>query len=587
MKRKAIGILLSLVLAVSAAALYCVPAMAETDSEEAVEETAEEAGEESAEEAGEEEAVTGFNIVCGDTEMTAEEAEAFVQGTQPMVPSDKAAELLGIEPENVAVAEGEEGEITVVYTLEGSQVFFTVDSMKAKILTEDGEEKSMYLEATPFQPDGDAIYIPLHYLAAAAGFNGEWVTEDDVTSFILTEREEDGPDMVIYLTRHGKTLFNTVGRVQGWCDSPLTEAGIEVAENLGLGLAADEIAFEAAYSSDLGRQRQTARVVLDTIGQTDLPVKEIFGLRETFFGDWEGEKESYRDEVYCDIAGTENIGEVYAQGNLFNEITLQTDESGTAEASDESFERIYEALNEIQAENRETGGNILVVTSGGITTNLVGHFTTVRGGIANAAITYFESVDGILILGKVGDTSYADQGAEIRAAEAAEEEAEEEPAEEEAGEEMEEEAPAIGMANPWTDTTAEEAMQVLGIEMGVPEGAEDVVYRMLADEQLLEMDFTLDGLDFTARMKPSAVVEEIEDISGLYYSWVHEEECEVGYTTGLLRQAESDEGIIENCIWLDVVPGFVYSLTTSAEDLDGFDLSAVAGQVFKPMQGDS
>ena len=29
--------------------------------------------------------------------------------------------------------------------------------------------------------------------------------------------------MKLYLMRHGETLFNTQKRVQGWCDSPLTE----------------------------------------------------------------------------------------------------------------------------------------------------------------------------------------------------------------------------------------------------------------------------------------------------------------------------------------------------------------------------
>ena len=28
-----------------------------------------------------------------------------------------------------------------------------------------------------------------------------------------------------YLMRHGQTLFNTLNRIQGWCDSPLTEKG--------------------------------------------------------------------------------------------------------------------------------------------------------------------------------------------------------------------------------------------------------------------------------------------------------------------------------------------------------------------------
>lgn len=32
--------------------------------------------------------------------------------------------------------------------------------------------------------------------------------------------------MKLYLMRHGETLFNTQKRVQGWCDSPLTEKGI-------------------------------------------------------------------------------------------------------------------------------------------------------------------------------------------------------------------------------------------------------------------------------------------------------------------------------------------------------------------------
>lgn len=31
----------------------------------------------------------------------------------------------------------------------------------------------------------------------------------------------------LYLMRHGETLFNTLGKIQGACDSSLTEKGIE------------------------------------------------------------------------------------------------------------------------------------------------------------------------------------------------------------------------------------------------------------------------------------------------------------------------------------------------------------------------
>ena len=29
----------------------------------------------------------------------------------------------------------------------------------------------------------------------------------------------------LYLMRHGQTMFNEQKRIQGWCDSPLTELG--------------------------------------------------------------------------------------------------------------------------------------------------------------------------------------------------------------------------------------------------------------------------------------------------------------------------------------------------------------------------
>lgn len=50
----------------------------------------------------------------------------------------------------------------------------------------------------------------------------------------------------VYLVRHGKTMFNTSRRVQGWSDTPLTNEGIEVAEFLGRGLR--ETPFDAIYT---------------------------------------------------------------------------------------------------------------------------------------------------------------------------------------------------------------------------------------------------------------------------------------------------------------------------------------------------
>ena len=41
----------------------------------------------------------------------------------------------------------------------------------------------------------------------------------------------------VYLVRHGETLFNRLGKVQGWCDTPLTIRGIDDLKKTALALA--------------------------------------------------------------------------------------------------------------------------------------------------------------------------------------------------------------------------------------------------------------------------------------------------------------------------------------------------------------
>ena len=53
--------------------------------------------------------------------------------------------------------------------------------------------------------------------------------------------------MKIYLVRHGQTLFNQQKKVQGWCDSPLTQEGIQQA--IAVSKTLQSIPFEYAYSS--------------------------------------------------------------------------------------------------------------------------------------------------------------------------------------------------------------------------------------------------------------------------------------------------------------------------------------------------
>ena len=40
----------------------------------------------------------------------------------------------------------------------------------------------------------------------------------------------------LFVIRHGRTMFNTIGRAQGWSDTPLTAEGERGIQALGIGL---------------------------------------------------------------------------------------------------------------------------------------------------------------------------------------------------------------------------------------------------------------------------------------------------------------------------------------------------------------
>lgn len=88
----------------------------------------------------------------------------------------------------------------------------------------------------------------------------------------------------LILTRHGETLWNIEGRVQGAMDSPLTEKGILQARVLGKRVQGEGIT--RIYSSDLPRAIQTAEEVRRELGLGEISLSSA--LRELSFGEWEG-----------------------------------------------------------------------------------------------------------------------------------------------------------------------------------------------------------------------------------------------------------------------------------------------------------
>lgn len=147
----------------------------------------------------------------------------------------------------------------------------------------------------------------------------------------------------------------------------------------------------------------------------------------------------------------------------------------------------------------------------------------------------------------------------------------------------------FGLANPWVELTEEELLEASGVSFGVPEGAENVVYRWLESENLAEMQFTIGSDEFCARIMPAALeAGELMNIADMYFAWENEEDVTVGSCYGTIGQAKTgSEDWVELCQWYDLAPGLMYSLAVSTNDPDGLDLVAIAEMVYVPMQGDA
>lgn len=89
--------------------------------------------------------------------------------------------------------------------------------------------------------------------------------------------------MRLYIIRHGETLWNVEGRLQGQTDTQLDENGIRLAKVTAEGMR--DIPFDLAISSPLSRALDTAKIILEG---RKVPILTDNRITELSFGDWEG-----------------------------------------------------------------------------------------------------------------------------------------------------------------------------------------------------------------------------------------------------------------------------------------------------------
>lgn len=259
-------------------------------------------------------------------------------------------------------------------------------------------------------------------VVALAGCQKQANTEPVVQEAVEQAAEPSGApekkDVTIYLVRHGKTFFNTTGQVQGWADSPLTEEGESQADAAGKGMK--DIVFTTAFSGDLGRQRATAKHILAQ-NQGDIPeLQEVIGLREEFYGGFEGkpDEELWRPIYEANGASYDEKGSTYLELSKKEKVDTiaAIDPLHMAETYDDISKRSIEVMDIIVKATQEAGGgNALAVSSGDEIATILDLLVPEQyqgERIANCSVTVLTYKDGLYELKACGDVSYMQAGEE-------------------------------------------------------------------------------------------------------------------------------------------------------------------------------
>jgi 2,3-bisphosphoglycerate-dependent phosphoglycerate mutase len=93
---------------------------------------------------------------------------------------------------------------------------------------------------------------------------------------------------LLVLVRHGQSEWNEKNLFTGWRDPALTAQGIAEGHEAGEALKKAGYRFDIAFTSVLSRAQETNRLILEEIGQPDLPVIRDQALNERDYGDLSG-----------------------------------------------------------------------------------------------------------------------------------------------------------------------------------------------------------------------------------------------------------------------------------------------------------
>jgi len=219
-------------------------------------------------------------------------------------------------------------------------------------------------------------------------------------SFPLTAHLERVISTRLIIVRHGETIWNDAGKLQGQADSPLNSRGL--AQGQALAARLSRCSFGALYSSDLGRARHTAELIAAATGH---PISTDARLRERHLGIFQGltwgeVEQAYPGEYERFLTG--DVDYVVPEGESFSQSSI----------------RMMGCLEELA--RHHAGQEIVIVSHGGVLGAVLRHVlgiipeTRHRFKRFNGSWNAFIFENGAWFLETWGDISHLEQTQSLR-----------------------------------------------------------------------------------------------------------------------------------------------------------------------------
>lgn len=198
----------------------------------------------------------------------------------------------------------------------------------------------------------------------------------------------------IYIVRHGQTYINRYNKMQGWCDTPLTDQGIKGADEAGKALK--DIPFDIALSSDLKRASDTCDIIIKhNINRAEIQHIATPFFREHFYGYFEGMDTDAAWQMIGGPHGYKNHHDLLKSEPIdtVKDWIKEADPFHDAENAKEYWHRLDKGFRLIS--QLDGADNILLVTHGFTIRSIAARYSDydIDEGPRNASITIMDMTD--------------------------------------------------------------------------------------------------------------------------------------------------------------------------------------------------